>query len=445
MPIPAAVLGSLVVAAFAITQDISGCKSLNDIGILQCQQEQCYCYDMKRSRQPMHIWSSVQVRINSTGTFRVVRISNGTNCQYPETFGVFIRCLIQDIRQERELNETHIYINQADEKVCFTIQTNNDVRLHTESKRNLFHINNFLASCVGIFLFYYADTLSRSTMVYYSAGITVGILATLVLLMFLLKRFISKHNIFWVLMSGSWISSIFFIHFVKENINWLWHENKKWLFGYFLVVGCVSFAICYRNGPLTNERSIHLLTWTLQLIGCLLIYFSVSMPEAAYALIAILVFSRVLHYPARGFCYLGRKLKNCLVSGKRGTKLLTEEEYREQVETETTKALEELRLSCANLDFPTWHTVARLRNPHKFAEFVLGSHHLSEKEMNDYDEQYGPGGLFLEEQLFSRREPEQDQRVDSVQDQQEPEERAQNDMSQGNDIELFSATNIVPC
>nr|XP_033803108.1 nuclear envelope integral membrane protein 2 isoform X2 [Geotrypetes seraphini] len=400
---------------------------------------------MKRSRHPMHIWSSVQVRINSTGPFRVVHISKGTNCQYPETFGIFIRCLIQDIRQERELNETHIYINQANEKVCFTVQTNKERAPYTlRVKRNLFHINNFLVSCVGIFLFYFADTLSRNTVVYYSAGITVGTLATLVLLVFLLKRFIPKHNTFWVLMSGSWISSIYFLHFLKENINWLWHENKNYLFGYFLVVGCVGFVICYRNGPINNEQSIHLLTWTLQLIGCLLIYFSVSMPEAAYTLIAILVCSRVLHYPARGFCYLGRKLKDCLMSRKPGIKLLTEEEYTEQAEIETIKALEELRQCCTSPDFPAWLTMARLRNPHKFAEFVLGSYHLSEKEMDDYEEQYGPGGLFLEEQLFSgRREPEQDQQVDSIQDHQEPEEQAQNNVSLEHDLVLFIASDTI--
>ncbi|XP_029461893.1 nuclear envelope integral membrane protein 2 isoform X2 [Rhinatrema bivittatum] len=367
-----AYLGALVVAgllrtALATTQELpAGCKSLSDVGVIQCQQQQCYCYDTKGSRHPMNIWSSVQVRINSTGTFRVVHINNGTNCQYPENVIVFIRCLIQEIWQERESNETHIYINQAGEKVCFKVQTSKELPAYTlRVKRNQFDIKLFLLFCAGIFLFCYADALSRSATVYFSAGTSLGILATLVLLMLILKRFISKHNIFWILLSGSWISSVYFVHFLKENINWLWHEYKKYVFGYFLVVGFFSFLICYKNGPLTDERSIHVLSWTLQLIGCLLIYFGVSMPEVAYTLLAMFMCSKVLHYPARGFSCLHRKLKCCLNLRTQGNKLLTEEEYREQAETETTKALEELRLTCASPDFPSWLLVSKLRNPHK--------------------------------------------------------------------------------
>lgn len=82
-------------------------------------------------------------------------------------------------------------------------------------------------------------------------------------------------------------------------------------------------------------------------------------------------------------------------------KCLTEEEYREQADAETSSALEELRRACRQPDFPSWLAVSRLQAPKKFAEFVLGASHLSPEEMRLHEEQYGLGGAFLEEQLFN--------------------------------------------
>lgn len=44
---------------------------------------------------------------------------------------------------------------------------------------------------------------------------------------------------------------------------------------------------------------------------------------------------------------------------------LTEDEYREQGETETAKALEELRVFCRNPTFPSWIAVVKLQSPQK--------------------------------------------------------------------------------
>lgn len=82
-------------------------------------------------------------------------------------------------------------------------------------------------------------------------------------------------------------------------------------------------------------------------------------------------------------------------------RFLTDDEYREQAEASTASALEELRRACCRPDFPSWLAVSRLQAPKKFADFVLGASHLSPEEVSTHETQYGLGGAFLEEQLFS--------------------------------------------
>lgn len=58
-------------------------------------------------------------------------------------------------------------------------------------------------------------------------------------------------------------------------------------------------------------------------------------------------------------------MKNWFTSEKLVVKHLTEDEYREQAEAETTSALEELRQACRRPDFPSWLAVSRLQAPKK--------------------------------------------------------------------------------
>lgn len=96
-----------------------------------------------------------------------------------------------------------------------------------------------------------------------------------------------------------------------------------------------------------------------------------------------------------------RKMRPWFIKEPPVVKYLTEDEYREQAEAETASALEELRRACCRPDFPSWLAVSRLQAPKKFADFVLGASHLSPKEVSTHERQYGLGGAFLEEQLFS--------------------------------------------
>lgn len=63
------------------------------------------------------------------------------------------------------------------------------------------------------------------------------------------------------------------------------------------VVGFVSFAVCYRYGPLVDDKSINILSWSLQLMGLLLVYMGIQIQRVSFAIIVAAVFAKNLEYP----------------------------------------------------------------------------------------------------------------------------------------------------
>ncbi|NXK65832.1 NEMP2 protein, partial [Sylvietta virens] len=378
------------------------CSLLQEMDVIQKQDENCYCYVQNRTIHLQYLWSTLQIKVSSREKFRFEPISEKNNCRNSETVFEFAACAVQILWKPETLN---FYFFPPflvlDGKLLFL----------------------FVA---GIFLFHFANSLSRSAKFFYLSGVILGVLALLVFVLLTLKRFIPRHSTFWILMCGSWMVSLYFIYCFKENIQWLWSEHKNYLLGYFVAVGITSFAICYQHGPLTTELSITLFTWMLQLTAFVLIYFGVTIPQVAYAVIAVSLCSKGLCYPLGAACHIARKIKHHFKSKKMVFKYLSEEEYREQGESETIRALEELRSFCRNPDFPSWIAISKLQAPHRFAAFVLGSPHVSPAETKAHDEQFGIGSSFLEEQLFeTRAELEQDEPANSV---HEDDEENENEM-----------------
>lgn len=51
-----------------------------------------------------------------------------------------------------------------------------------------------------------------------------------------------------------------------ENMYSILREYNYYVFGYLALSSIVSFAFCYRLGPVTNERTINLLQWSVQVL-----------------------------------------------------------------------------------------------------------------------------------------------------------------------------------
>uniref|UniRef100_A0ACB8G003 Uncharacterized protein n=1 Tax=Sphaerodactylus townsendi TaxID=933632 RepID=A0ACB8G003_9SAUR len=453
----------------ALAED-DNCRNVKVMDVMHTSEPNCYCYVPNGAIHLKNTWSSIQVKINSTGPFKVAFIPEESRCQSAETLFAFLKCLVQNIWQSGTSNGTAFTVAQYGERTCFRVQPESRDLYTMDIQQTMLDKKLFLLFVTGGLLFHFAHHLSRSVTFYYSAGVAFGVLVTLVFLLLMLKRFIPKPlppttlgfcraplpglggnyqgpgaqprsaagsagsraaavglssqlSTFWILMSGGWFCSLYLFYTLKEDLKLLWRDHTPYILGYVLIAGSISFAVCYQHGPLGSEKSMNLLMRTLQFAGLVLIYLGIAAPQVAYAAIAAMLCSKILHYPLGIICSMGRKARRHFRGEKPELRYLTEDEYREQGESETLKALEELRAFCQSPSFPSWVAMVKLQSPQKFANFVLGFPHVSPEETKAHDEQYSIGGPFLEEQLFtSETGSEPDPQTDPFQEEEEREQ-----------------------
>ncbi|XP_069826496.1 LOW QUALITY PROTEIN: nuclear envelope integral membrane protein 1 [Dendropsophus ebraccatus] len=377
---------------------------------------QNFCYKKTKDPKWYDVWTKVQIRVLSTRMIRVTQVDSEEKLKELEGFTAFD---FLSFFKEKS-NDTYINVDLQDNEICINVQVNDkDTRYSVILSRG-FDPLLFTIFFIGLFLFFYGDTLSRSQLFYYGTGMSVGMLASILILVFMLSKLLPKKSSFYMLLVGGWSFSLYIIQLVFKNFQGICTEYWQYLLGYLGIVGFVSFAVCYKYGPLENERSINLLSWTLQLIGLLLMYIGIQVRTVALVMIVVAFCTKQIEYPVRWVHSLYRIIIKSRV--KPGPpRLLTEEEYRKQGEEETRKALEELRGYCSSPDFQAWKVISRIQSPKRseysrpmisltakreekgttwFADFVEGSSHLTPNEASLHEHEYGIGGSFLEEELF---------------------------------------------
>ncbi|XP_053499660.1 nuclear envelope integral membrane protein 1 [Ictalurus furcatus] len=349
-------------------------------------------------------WTRIQVKVWSTKELKVMVVKDEEELEELEHFSFW--SMVQHWMHEKT-NETTVSISLFSQKTCFRVDPSDHFVSYTVKSSRKFDIYLFVVFLAGVLLFFFADILSRSQVFYYSAGMSTGMIASLIILIFILGRFLPKKSPFYLLIAGGWSFSLYVIQLVFKNLQLILKEHWHLAIGYATVVGFVSFAVCYRHGPLVEERSINILSWTLQIFGMLLIYAGTQVQQVALAIMVAAFCSKNLEYPITMAFSLYKKLKPKLRWKPEPRRLLTEEEYQKQAEVETQKALEELRKQCSSPDFSTWKTVSRLQSPKRFAEFIEGSPHLMPNEVSVHAQKYGLGGLLFEEEEFSTDEEDE--------------------------------------
>jgi len=251
------------------------------------------------------------------------------------------------------------------EDICIGVQTSQKYQMTLLWK----HINylHVLATVCGVCMFCMAPSLCRNTFFHYTTGISLGLLLSILLVTFLLQRRFQQSLFSWVglayslsvyLMTRTWFN-------MKE---WLTSEYYHWVVGYILCAGIISFAVVYRMGPPSNHRTLNLIQWSMQLVSLVTIVMS-SYYQAASLLLAILL-----------VCWAA--IPNSLKAGvkTRFIKIFLQPKGL----LETKKALEELQNYCRSPESKPWRTVSKLQSPHRFAEFVEGSPHLTQEEVMEY-------------------------------------------------------------
>ncbi|XP_043936667.1 nuclear envelope integral membrane protein 2-like [Protopterus annectens] len=380
----------------------SGCIVLKQNVIIKQSQNKCFVYKHLQKTALTGVWSATQVRIDSTDAFQVENLEHNDGCSNIELSQEFFKCILhQNWWVDLRFFTSYKKAFRQDEDVCLRVVPEEQNTEYSVTVKDIWPDPKLVAFTIGgLFLFFSAPSLSRSAILYYAGGITLGIFATTVFLLLALKRYLPGGPVFFILMLVGFSVTTYVLHFLGENMNELWAEYKTYATYYLLGVGLFSFTVCYQLGPLTNKWILTLLTWFLQLFSFILLYWGLAIPEVAYALVTVMVFSRSLRYPYSALCYGCRKFRGLFRSGPVPRRLLTEEEYREQGDVETHKALDELRKICRTSEFPSWLIVSKLHSPKRFANFLLGDSHVLPNEIHLHEQSYGLGGSFLEDQLF---------------------------------------------
>ncbi|XP_066063562.1 nuclear envelope integral membrane protein 1 isoform X2 [Chamaea fasciata] len=366
---------------------------LQDSHTFECRESRRFCYNNTRVPQWNDIWTRTQIRVTSNRMIRVTQVDSEEELEKFSLWNAVFSLL------RGKLNDTSIDVDLYSNKTCLKVELLEPGTNYTVVLFRRFDPKLFLVFSLGLLLFFCGDTLSRSQIFYYSAGISVGLLASLLVLVYMMSKVMPKKSPVYFLLVGGWSFSLYLLQLIFKNLREICKFYWQYLLGYLLFVGLLSFAVCYRYGPLENERSINLLSWALQLLGLLLMYSGIQIHPIALALVLVAVCTKNLDYPLQWAFAAYRRLQSSKL-GPTPPRLLSEEEYRLQGEVETQKALAELRSVCQSPEFSAWTTVSRIQSPKRFADFVAGASHVTPNEVSAHEREFGLASLSIDEELF---------------------------------------------
>ncbi|XP_077993870.1 nuclear envelope integral membrane protein 1-like [Glandiceps talaboti] len=266
-------------------------------------------------------------------------------------------------------------------KTCFGLE-GEDVTI--KAKLRMYDPRYLGLFIIGVILFFQADRLSRSLIFYYGTGVSAGVILSLLIIVYVMGKFVPAKKAMVAFVLFGWSFSLYFI-------KWLWNkiiieralpENTHFqvVFGYIALSALVSFAVCYRYGPVTEQRTLNLIKWTIWLGSWLLIYNGTQIPEVSISIIVILWTWSIMRFPV---LYVGKNIRRkWLIWFPTKRKLLTEDEYLIEGHRATKRALKELREYCNSSDCDAWKVISKLESPSRFSKFIRG------KELHITDEEY---------------------------------------------------------
>ncbi|KAL1140876.1 hypothetical protein AAG570_000804 [Ranatra chinensis] len=226
----------------------------------------------------------------------------------------------------------------------------------------------------GIVLFVSSPKLCNSSLFYYLTGVSFGVCASFLILIYIVSRFFPRKPVMYGFVIGGWTVGVYLAQLFWDNLRTIITQHKTYVIGYITFTALLSFVVCYRFGPVSNQKTRDLIKWALQGLSLVLMFCSSEFQEASLAI--ILIFLACYNIPLS----LVFRMRNRLWY-KPKVKLLTEDEYYHQGVVETKKALEELRGYCSSPECNQWKTVLKLKNPQRFANFMEGTSHLEDEEV----------------------------------------------------------------
>ncbi|XP_039288966.1 nuclear envelope integral membrane protein 1a-like isoform X2 [Nilaparvata lugens] len=250
---------------------------------------------------------------------------------------------------------------------------------------------------LGILLFVFGPRLSKNVFFYYVCGITFGVGASFLILVYFMSRLFPKTPLTYGFFLGGSAITFYAFQLMMENVRTISMLYKEYVIGYFFTTSLISFIVYYRFGPVSDPRSINLIKWCLQGAALVSIFMCSYFQEAVLGVDLLLLVT--YNIPKSWFISIITLMKRFRPTPKR--KLLSEDEYHEQGARETARALDELRGYCSSPDCDQWRVIIRLKNPIRFAKFVQGSSHLDDDEVLAYDVDSTRNGIASPQDYFT--------------------------------------------
>lgn len=212
---------------------------------------------------------------------------------------------------------------------------------------------------LGLMLFFNAHRIVRSKGVFYSGGVSIGVVASLLVIFFFISRMIPRRRTMMVSLLMGWSFSVYIFHKIWTNLYEVLHEHRALVFIYLGSAAIISFALCYRCGPPTNEKTIDLMQWFVQFLALAIVYLSSDIQEVtlAFCLIALAVYNIPREVSAKMQTFVKKKIF------KPKIQLLTEEEFLRQGDEVTRIELEKLRKFAQSPECPAWKVMSSLSDP----------------------------------------------------------------------------------
>ncbi|KAJ8953007.1 hypothetical protein NQ318_015369 [Aromia moschata] len=312
-----------------------------------------FCY-IGKPKYIIHIWQSVLLQINHP------------NDDYTQYDGASHDVVQKEYFEKRySWSLPNIFAKQKSIKLnpfntsCIGIDSKDAYSVHLSIIR--IDLWKILLLVSGVVLFLSAEKLSTNTFFHYICGISLGICASFLILIYFVSKLFPRKPLMYGVIGCGWTIVIYVLQILWENMRTIISSYMLYVTWYIVITGLMSFILCYRWGPVENPRTKNLIKWVLQATGLLAIFYSSYFQEAAMGQIVILLISHNL--PKK----MDSSTKNLL--GVR----------------ETTKALDDLRQHCLSPQCNQWKTALKIKDVKRFASFIEGNSHLSDEEILEYE------------------------------------------------------------
>lgn len=333
------------------------------------------------------IWSSASVFIKSNQPCTVYESSNITEIKNKRgDFFMSVYRFLSRLKSDEDHNKCDQYhYVQLFKKTYFLIETSDaDLEVGYE----FVAIDPMMVGCslAGLFLFCISDKLTRNIGFYYFSGISIGLIGSFLILIFMITKLIPKKSAALATFFTGTSAFMFLARWTLYNFLQLTESSKLYIFTYFAISATISFVFVYTQGPVTNPKYLDVIDGALKIFSLGLIYASVSYKEIFFAfLIGFTVVTLLFKIRNTNLMNKLINMLSCKFFQKK-RKLLTQEEYNQEADDYTQKALRDLQKYCQSPECNSWRIISRLQSPDKFARFVQQQEsHVSDEETSFYE------------------------------------------------------------